>query len=228
MDNTWDDLMDAVDWDAVDKEIEASRREEAARDELRDYFESDGFDFKRSYIRKIMQTRPEITDRFKIDAASEQMYESHTEGVELDVDDALRFVENDRPVPVSDLVKMLNASGLTDENIMDVVESTLADDEPEPHGEVKNIAAKAKAIRMERYAEVLSANPDILLLGMPTFDPLSNWTQVKLAFFGSDFTPLQQLAFKRLIKESDHFRLVVDHSVTVALFQIRNIWSDFR
>lgn len=228
MDNTWNDLLDTVDWDAVDKEVNKLRAEEAGRENLLAYFDKDGFDFKRSYIRKIFQTRPEITDRFKIDAASEQMYESHTGGVELDVDDALRFVENDKPVPVPDLVKMLNAAGLTDENVMDVIESALSDEEPEPHGEVKNKRAKSKAITMERCAMQLDRNPDVLVLGLPTFDPLSDWTQVKLAFFGENFTAIEVAALSSLMKTADKHRLTIEHGVAVAVFQIYNIWADFK
>lgn len=227
MDKSWDEIMDGVDWDAVDREVEKLREAEGGQANLWFYFDKDGFDYKRSYIRKVMATHPEITNQFTVDAASEQMYESHTEGVELDVDDALRFVENDKPVPLDDLVKMLNAAGVTSENVMDVIETTLYDTELGVYGTVKNSSAKAKGHRMERCANILSKNPDVLLLGLPTFDPDANWTQVKLAFFSENFSQAEISLLNALMQMADKNRMTVEHGVAVAVFQIYNIWSDF-
>lgn len=228
MDDTWDKMLDAVDWEAVDREVDNLRQEESGREKLLAYFADDGFDYKRSYIRKVLSAHPEITNQFTIDAASEQMYESHTEGVELDVNDALRFVENDEPVPLDSLVKMLNAAGVTSENVMDVIESTLSNEDLGRYGDVKNPAAKAKARRMERCAARLAGNQDVLVLGLPTFDPMSNWTQVKLAFFAENFTQVEIASLNALMKLADKYRLKVQHGVAVAVFQIFNIWSDFK
>ena len=89
-DNIWDEIMDGLDWDAVDREVEKMREEDAVYDALHDHFDNDCFDYKRSYLRKFMRTYPKITDRTIIDVATEQMLESHEGGVELDVADALQ------------------------------------------------------------------------------------------------------------------------------------------
>ena len=92
--NLWYEILDGLDWDAVDRDVRESLEEDRIYDQLHDHFNDDSFDYKRGYIRKFMGTHPEITDRRIIDAATEQMLESHEGGVELDADDALRFVKN--------------------------------------------------------------------------------------------------------------------------------------
>lgn len=219
MDDTWNELMKDVDWGEVERDI----AENAEREKLIAYFWRDGFDFKRGYIRRIMSEHPELLDRFKIDAASEQMHESHALGVELSVDDALRFVENDKPVPTSELVKMLNAAGVTDENVYDVILGAATMESS--CSTVKNAAAQKKARLMTECADILAENKDVLILGIPTFDPESSFTQVKLAFFGEDLTAPEVSALKALMQHADRYSLTEQHGVAVALFQLFNIWD---
>lgn len=226
MDKSWDEIMDGVDWDAVDREIEKTAQEERGRNELLDYFWEDGFDYKRGYIFAIMNAHPEIDDRYIIDAASEEMLMAHDFSVELAVDDALRLVKNDKPTPIPELVKMLNSAGITNDNVMDVIENAEIEHR-QTIGGVKSSAAKRKARSMTEAAELLARNPDILLLGLPTFDPEQNWTQVKLAFFTDDLTAPEASTLKYLMWLADKHKLTVKNGVAIALFQIYNIWSDF-
>ena len=103
--NMWYEILDGLDWDAVDRDVRESLEEDRVFDELREYYDDDSFDYKRSYLRKFMRTYPKITDRTIIDAATEQMLESHEGGVELDASDALRFAEHKKIPSEKELLK---------------------------------------------------------------------------------------------------------------------------
>jgi hypothetical protein len=217
----WANAFDNIPWDDLDDEP-------TDRDTLLAYFGSDGFDYKRSYIRKIMKDRPDVTDQFKVDVASEQMYESHTEGVELDTNDALRFVANDKPKSVEELVKMLSKAGVNDSNIFESIEKGIISHEDSPIGTIKNKSAKATAKILTSLAEYIGKNNDVIVLGLPTFDPIQNWTQVKLAFFSEDLSEREKTALQVLMEKADKSHWRIEHGVAVAVFQLVNIWDDFK
>lgn len=221
-DNTWDKLFDDVDWESVDKEVEKMREQ----DELLAYFDQDKFDYKRSYIRKLMKAHPEITDRNVIGFATEQMMESHEGGVELDVDDALRFVADQKPMTAAEAAKILADVGINDDNIEDVLFGDEPDGAQTIDG-VKNPAAVRKAKLLTRCADILANNADVILLGIPVFDPESNWTQAKLAFFSENLNEGEKNVLKMMMDTADESRMKVEHGVAVALFQIINIWTNF-
>ena len=219
MDNTWNELMSNLDWGEIDREIASER----GYDELLAYFNDAGFDYKRGYIRKFMRAHPEIVDRELIDMATEQMQESHDGGVELDVDDAIRFVANKRPMSVQEAVKLLTEAGITDENIEGVISSASSDG----YGIVVNKAARKKAERLTRFADLLAQNPDVLILGIPVFDNQSNWTQAKLAFFSENFAGKDKSALEMMRRNCDRTKIKIEHGIAVVAFQIWNIWDDF-
>lgn len=221
MDNTWDKIFDGIDWDSVDREVEKMRD----NDELIAYFEQDKFDFKRGYIRELMQKHPEITDRDIIDLATEQMLESHECGVELDIDDALRFVSSQKVMTVEEAVKILTDMGFNDSNFVEMVSTAVVGGNK---GTKKNREAKTKAALLTRYAEILGKNADVLLLGLPVFDNESNWTQVKLAFFSENLNSAEKTALTEMKKIADDARMTVENGVAVAVFQLINIWDDFK
>ena len=227
MDDKWDKMLDAVDWDAVDREVEKSFEEDRIYDELYDYFDDDSFDYKRSYLRKFMRKRPEITDKYMIDAATEQMLESHEGGVELDMDDAIRFVKDDKPMSVREIAAGLAKAGITADNIEDIVFTEL-DEDGEKYGTIKDPAVKKKAAWMTRYAYILDRNKDVMILGLPTYDHLSDWTQVKLAFFSEEMNAAEKGILKQLMSLADRYDMKEEHGVAVVVFQIFNIWSDFK
>lgn len=221
MDNTWDKIFDGIDWDSVDREVEKMRD----NDELIAYFGQDKFDFKRGYIRELMQKHPEITDRDIIDLATEQMLESHECGVELDIDDALRFVSSQKVMTVEEAVKILTDMGFNDSNFVEMVSNSVVGGNK---GTKKNREAKTKAALLTRYAEILGKNADVLLLGLPVFDNESNWTQVKLAFFSENLNSAEKAALTEMKKIADDARMSVENGVAVAVFQLINIWDDFK
>ena len=225
MDDTWDEIFDTLDWDAVDREVAKSLEEDRKHDLLRDYFSRDEFDYKRGYIRKFMRTYPDVLDRQTIDAATEQMLESHESGVELDAADALRFVKDKKPLSTEEIVKILADAGANDSNFVDVLESDFDDGK---YGTVKSPEARKKAAWMTRYADMVARNKDVLILALPTFDPEQDWAMVKLAFFNDDLDPAEQYALKSLMNTADRSWMKEEHGVAVALFQIFNIWSDFK
>lgn len=229
MGKTWDDIMDSLDWDDVDRDVQKSLEEDKIYDELYDYFDDDSFDYKRSYLRKFMRTYPKITDKTIIDVATEQMLESHEGGVELDAADALRFASHKKQKSTEALVKMLTDAGINDDNIDDVLDTMLSPDfvDDGKRGSIKNQEAKKKAGWMTRYAYMLARNEDVLILGLPTYDPASDWTQIKLAFFSEELNASEKLALDQLMKLADRSSLKDEHGVAVAVFQIYNIWSDF-
>lgn len=220
MGNMWDGFFDGIDFNNLGKE-------HSEKDLLRDFFWDDEFDERRSYIRKIMLTHPEITDRDKIDAASYQMYEAHLEGVELDVDDALRFVANNKPVSTEELVKMLYRSGVNDGNVFGLIDDAVNQTPGATIDGVKGKGVKAKARLMTAIADLLAKNPDVLILGLPTFDPEQNWTQVKLAFFSENLSDTEKNLIATLKNQSDTSRLRMENGVAVVLFQIENIWQNY-
>lgn len=229
MGKTWDGIMDSLDWDAVDRDVEKSLEEDKIYDELYDYFDDDSFDYKRSYLRKFMRTYPKITDKTIIDVATEQMLESHEGGVELDAADALRFASHKKQKSTAELVKMLADAGINDSNIDDVLDAIPSPDfvDDGKRGSIKNQEAKKNAGWMTRYAYMLARNKDVLILGLPTYDPASDWTQIKLAFFSEELNASEKLALDQLMKLADRSSLKDEHGVAVAVFQIYNIWSDF-
>lgn len=230
MDNTWDEILEGLDWNAIDRETQKELEEERVYDELYDYFDDDSFDYKRSYLRKFMRTYPKITDRNVIDIATEQMLESHEGGVELDVKDALRFAERKKIPSVKELVKMLTDAGINDGNIDDLLDVMLSPDfeDDGKRGTIKDPAVKRRAGLMMRYAYILERNKDVLILGLPTYDNASDWTQIKIAFFGEDLNSSEKTALNQLIKLADKSGLTQERGVAVAFFQIYNIWSDFK
>lgn len=230
MDDIWDEILDKLDWDAIDRDVKKSLEEDAAREAVRDYFAGDEYDYKRGYIRKLRRTHPEITDPEVIAVATEQMLESHEGGVELDVDDALRFAERKKLPTTKELVKMLTDAGINDSNIDDVLDKMLSPDfeDDGKRGSIKNPKAKKKANDIIRYAYVLARNKDVLILELPTFDPQADWVQAKLAFFSEDLSNGDKYILDLLMKSADNSRLVDDSGVAVAVFQVYNAWSDFK
>lgn len=220
MENMWDGFFDNIDWDGVDKDVAAERE----KTELLAYVNDVRFDYKRGYIRKFMQAHPEITDRDVIGLATEQMQESHEGGIELDPDDALRFVANKKPMTVQEAVKLLTEAGIDDENIMDVI---FAEDNEEGYGTEPNPSARKKAGLLTRYADLLARNKDILLLGIPVFDPQSDWAQAKLGLFREDLNDAEKMALKQMKDIADRSSLRMEHGTAVLTLQIYNIWNDF-
>ena len=230
MDNTWDEILDKVDWDAVDRDVAKSLEEDRIYDELYEYFDDDSFDYKRSYLRKFMRTYPKITDKTIIDVATEQMLESHESGVELDAADALRFAEHKRLPTEAELLKMLTDAGINDSNIDSVLDTMLSPDfeDDGKRGTVKNPAAKKKAQWLIRFAHVLERNKDVLVLGLPTYNPAEDWVQAKLAFFSENLDGNDKYALSQLMKYADKSFLTHQHGVAVAVFQVYNVWTDFK
>ena len=224
MSKDWDGAFDNIDWEAVEEDAAKSLEEDAVLDALYDYFNDDGFDYKRSYLRKFMRKHPEIHDRTIIDTATEQMLESHEGGVELDVDDALRFAKGSKPMTTKEIVKMLTDAGITDRDFETLVSDF---DDDGKCGSVKSAAAKKKAGWLTRYAYVLERNPDVLILGLPTFDPRSDWTQVKLAFFSENMSGGEKMILQQMQSLADKSMMEEKSGMAVAVFQIYDIWEDF-
>jgi len=229
MSKNWEECFDNIDWEAVEADAAKSLEEDAALDALYDHFNDDSFDYKRSYLRKFMRTHPEIRDQFIIDTATEQMLISHEDGVELDVDDALRFAKGSKPMTTEEIVKMLADAGIADKEFGDVLDTMLFDDifDDGKRGSVKSDAAKKKAGWLTSYAYILERNPDVLILGLPTFDHHSDWTQVRLAFFGESFSGGEKMVLQKMRGIADKSWVEVVSGMAVAVFQIYNIWEDF-
>ena len=198
-----------------------TEKDDNAREELLDYFGQRKFDYKRGYIRKVMRERPEITDRFKIGAATEQMMESHDGGVELSVDDALRFVENEQPITYDDIMHFFESIGLESSDIL------FREVEDDKIGMKENKEAVRKARLLTKHADMLAKNPDVILLGIPVFDHEADWAQAKLAFFSERLNGMERAMLLEMRKLSDDASVSIEHGVAVVVFQILNIWDDF-
>ena len=195
---------------------------DTARDELLSYFGQRKFDYKRGYIREVMRKHPEITDRYIIGAATEQMAESHDGGVELSADDALRFVENEKPITGEDIRAFFKSIGLTESDIL------FRDVEDDKIGTKESPQAVRKARLITKYADMLSKNTDVVLLGIPVFDQEADWAQAKIAFFSENFNGIEKGIIMEMNKIADESSMAVENGVAVAVFQILNIWEDFK
>lgn len=196
------------------------------KEKLTKHFSKDCYDYDRSYIRRIMKERPDITDKFVISNAADAMWESHEGGVELSIDDALRLTANEKPLPIEEVVRQLTELGANNENFMSKVRDIELDDGK--FGTVKNKMAKRKAGEMMRYADMLSENNDILILGVPIFDQLSDYAQLKIAFFAKNLTGEEQHIIAMLTGIADRVMMKVEHGVPVTTLQLFNIWEDFK
>ena len=81
---------------------------------------------------------------------------------------------------------------------------------------------------LERYANMLAKNKDVVILGLPVLEHEADWTQVKLAIFTDDMSTVEEEELKKLMSFSDKYFLDIEHGVAVATFQIYDIWSDFK
>lgn len=229
MKDMWEGYFDNVDWDAVERDSKLTDKDKKEID-LERFLDKDERDYKRSYIRKFRNDHPEILDIATVDLVTEQMHESHECGVELSSDDALRFVLRRRNKSVDELVKMLTDAGINDGNIGDVLDTMLSPDflDDGKCGTVKNPAAKKKAYWLERWAKMLAKNPDVLILGLPTFDPESNYSVSKVAFFSENLSSADKTALEMMRQNCDESTLVESDGVAVVAFIVDNLWSDFK
>jgi hypothetical protein len=200
--------------------------QDSARERLNKHFSKDCYDYERSYVRRVMKEHPEITDKFIIANAADAMWSSHEGGVELSVDDALRFTANEKPLPLEEVMRQLAELGANDSNFIDKAMSVELDDGK--IGSVKNEIAKRKAEKMMSYADMLDGNEDIMLLNVPIFNPFSDYTQLKIAFFSENLTGGEKQIIAMLTGLADRTMMKVEHGVAVTTLQLFNIWKDFK
>ena len=199
-------------------------RKEQSLEELADYFSDWKFDDVRECINKIMREHPEVRDSFVIGAAAEEMINSAYTGVILSTDDALRLVEYMEPKPIETILRELDEAGVTDDNIFDVIFSARISDE-DYSGCMRSLHARKTANQLQRCADALVENPDIILLMLPEYSPFSNQTFLALAFLGDELSQQEQRILEQMKKYADGVHMKTEYEVTRIYFDINNIWE---
>ncbi len=199
-------------------------RRNQSREELAEYFSDWQFDPERQCINRILRDHPEVTDAFVIESAAAEMLDAACSGVLLSAEDALRLVEYMEPVPLDALVKKLAESGVTDDNILDVIAKARMREE-EPPVCTHSRHALHTANLLQRYADLLTVNRDILLLRLPEYDRHLDRAYMMLAFLGEALSPIEQRLLERMKDVADSVSMKKEHEVTRICFYIENIWE---
>lgn len=199
-------------------------RKNLSQEELRAYFSSWQFDPARQCINKIMREHPEVKDAYVISAAADEMFNSASTGVLLSSDDALRLVAYMEPMPVKTAVNKLTEAGITNANIMDIIFDSQNTNEDYSDC-VWSRHALYSANRLQRYANILTRNKDILLLMLPEYSQQCNWTSIVLAFLGEELSAIEQQILEQMKNVADGFHMKTEYEVTRISFYIDNVWE---
>ncbi len=199
-------------------------RKEQSLEELKEYFSDWKFDDIRDGINKVMREHPEVRDSFVIEAAADEMLNSAYTGVFLSTDDALRLVEYKELIPTKDLVKMLTDVGINDDNIMDLIFNASWGDEDYSRCTKSQHAIKT-ANWLQRYADILTRNPNVILLMLPEYSYHSNSAYLLLAFLDGELSQMEQTLLRQMKTCADRFDVKTEYEVTKVSFYIDNIWE---
>ncbi len=199
-------------------------RKEQSVEELAEYFSDWQYDPERQCINKLMREHPEVRDPFVIEAAAEEMLEAAYTGVLLSTDDALRLVEYMEPAPVEKLVQMLADAGINDDNIFDIIANANLSDEDYSDC-VQSRHARHTANFLQRYADLLTRNEDIILLRLPVCDRHDNQAYLMLAFLGDKLSLIEQRILEQMKSVADRTHIKTEYEITRISFYIENVWE---
>lgn len=193
------------------------------RDELLEQFSHPMYAEVREYIYRIMLEHPEISDKFWIESAAEQMLECATDGVDIGTDNALRLTKGKKEISLDELVRRLSEAGVTNGNVFDVIlGAELGDDFA--GCELKKSAERKFAI-LKLNADILAKNPDIILLGVPVPVEFADWAQLSMAVFCPDLTKDEQTVIKNMTHWCDESAMFQEAGYLKLIFYIKDIWE---
>ena len=194
------------------------------RDELMKHFSDRMYEIKKPYILRVLDECPEITDPKIVRIASGFMVQAQSESVNLAPQDAVRLAKAFKPTPIKDLVAKWNSVGI---NTLGDLRRVL--EEPEEEQKlftgVRSKAAVEKAEKLEYYAEALVDNPDIILLGRPTFWPEIDSAWLKLAVLCDSLSEDEQVLLKAMRNVADRCEFKMNEGIPTILFRIKNVHS---
>ena len=201
------------------------------KDELYQVFSNPKYKGIRKYVEMILEASPDINDPLLVETAADRMDEAHIDGVDLSVENAIRLGKATMPPKEIDITDQLIQQGI---NIDDIdPEKTIAYIYHPPvliedhSGESKNIEAEDKANQLVSYAKALVLNKDIVLVGLPLFEEIANWTQLKLVFFSDSISEDETNALRAMMEIADETVTANCNGAFAIAFRIYEIWNPF-
>ena len=192
-------------------------------DELKAYFYDPVCGWCDPYVEKILDTLPNVTDKRIVENASSFMMEAEDEGVVLSPKDAVRLAEYFIPTPLEKIVADLKNAGIgTLSDLERVLNQAATDDFPD-YGDKRSPAAVDKAAKLEKYAAMLTKNPDIILVGRPVFWPELESAWLKLAVLCDELTKEEQDILTAMYEVSDGGVVRYRGNIPLAVFDVENI-----
>lgn len=196
------------------------------KDELMKYFSHRRYTEVREDIYRVMLEHPEITEPFPIEAAAEQISECRTNGVELSVENALRLTSGQKPPEMDELLRRLDEAGITNDNILDVIESSgsLVDDYD---GWTPSPKAARQMEFLNKYADELAEeNKDFVVVARPEFFRYADYAVLHLAVFAETLTKTEQNIIQVMRQLSSGVQMVLEENYIKLIFYIRDIWLE--
>ena len=195
--------------------------------ELKDYFSKQMYDDIREYVYLIMLEHPEITEPYTIEAAASEIQESKTDGVNLSVDNALRLVAGESPADMKEIQKILGNAGInSNADIIDVLnEAAERDMEKLPHEDMSAEAFGKSALLMNA-ATMLAQNKDIVILGLPEADRMSDYMILRMAFFTDALTGRERKLLEAMKLHADKTDTEQRERALLVFFKVFRVWDN--
>lgn len=198
------------------------------REELKKYFAKPMYNDVREFVYLVMLEHPEVTEPYTVEAAACEIQDCRINGVELSTDDALRLVKGEKPPKMEDILKKLSDAGITNDNILDVIESADTDESEGTDRAVWVLSEDALRQKelLENGADLLVRNRDIVLLGRPIPEKGADWMQLELGFFSENFGPAEEKTLVDMKSCADDTAIIEKGNYAKVVFKIRDIWID--
>ena len=192
-------------------------------EELCTYFSSPMYEEELPYIAEIMRSVPDLGDERLISIAANFMLQADEEAVKLSVHDALRLAGAFKAKPVSEILQQLTDAGIKDWDAMEtILEKALNAPAPKSAG-FPAVSAAEKAEKLKDLAVRLAQNQDIILLGLPVFQPEMNSAWVKLAVLGGELAAEEQGIIMEMRDIADKSEVKTESGIVKLLFRIKNV-----
>lgn len=192
-------------------------------DELKAYFTDPVFGGCDPYAEKILDECPDVTDKRIVENASGFMMEAEDEGVVLSPKDAVHLAEYFKPTPIKKIVAELKDAGINSLSDLERVLGQADEDKMPDYGYSRNLAAVEKAAELEKYAVLLTRNPDIILLGRPVFWPELDSAWLKLAVLCENLTKEEQDILTAMHEVADGGAVQYKGNIPLAIFDVESI-----
>lgn len=195
--------------------------------ELKDYFSKQMYDDIREFVYLIMLERPEITEPYTIEAAASEIQESKTDGVNLSVDNALRLVAGESPADMKEIQKILGNAGInSNADIIDVLNEAAERDMEKLPRDGMSAEAFGKAAILMNAATMLAQNKDIVILGLPEADRMSDYMILRMAFFTDTLTGRERKLLEAMKLHADKTDTEQRERALLVFFKVFRVWDN--